>query len=417
MNPAVLLVILIVVGGLLAVFFIYGLPWIQDQLNPPVPTTSPPPPTTTPAAAAASTSTTGDTPVGLVAGTIPTGSSTGSSSNAPITTSPGGGYPMGNGTLTVGATCSYDMTNKTFFPKKDDNAIIYIVDDNQNCVINTCQHSYKIDTYGMKCIPKTADELQNEIGSSGGAVDCSDAFHAAPLKTCLGGGEAGIGWEWDESAKTYCTNKVGKYEVTVENPDFLDKYALDPLNRYYKTTIKSGGIGTVGIKGLWPSYYENADLNFTVTAFDKDNAQLAGPILIPVQKGSETKACSDVGTNVLQAGKWNDLMNLINVNMINRGGGGESGWAINSGGLNSKSIHDNGRRELYNSSEGDYVPYKGNLVFYCNAPLAGYQDYNDDNTWDEMIKNKAAANDYQYHISHQCLSADAKAENDFGPGW
>jgi hypothetical protein len=152
--------------------------------------------------------------------------------------------------------------------------------------------------------------------------------------------------------------------------------------------------------------------------------------------------CEQVGVFcALPVPAWNENKNLIGVHLSVTGGnwggyqiyrktdpGGSpwywSGYNLASGALSGflkwGAVGPIGAAFMPNWPSGELVivPKDCSIVVVCDGHIAGFQSWNNDATWDKMIKDGAAQKQYTYSILFTCWSGNAKSgDNNFYAGW
>jgi len=71
----------------------------------------------------------------------------------------------------------------------------------------------------------------------------------------------------------------------------------------------------------------------------------------------------------------------------------------------------------WGSGELVIVPKDCGIVTVCDGHIAGFQSWNNDATWDFMIKGGAANKQYTYTIELSCWGGNAKSGDPYYAGW
>jgi hypothetical protein len=282
---------------------------------------------------------------------------------------------------------------------------------------------------------------------SAAACQQSGALFIDDKLTCNDGGSmAGITWKWAVDNQSYaCQQNCGGYIVTVVSAT-LPEHVL-------KWTITSPPQSGAGIKGMPPPWYKGA-LTFTVMPVDKKGKNL---LQVPVSKNvnimQDQARCEQVGVFcVLPVPAWNENKNLIGVHVEVKDGnfGGyvvywkkdfvyDAGTNMASEALSgflkfgalallivpglqavaiAATVAMNEAAPNWGAGELVIVPKGGGITIICDGHIAGFQSWNDDNTWDFMMKGGAANKQYTYTIKFTCWAGDAKSgNNEFYAGW
>ena len=265
--------------------------------------------------------------------------------------------------------------------------------------------------------------------------------------TCNDGGtRAGITWKWAVDNQSHaCQQNCGGYIVTVVSAT-LPEHVL-------KWTMTSPTQSGAGIAGMPPPWYKGA-LTFTVMPVDKKGKNL---LQVPVSKNvnimQDQARCEQVGVFcVLPVPAWNENKNLIGVHVkVKEGnwGGYVVYWKkdfVYDAGTNmapkalsgflkfgalalaitgvgaiaavAVTVAMNTAAPKWTDGELVIVPKGGGITIICDGHTAGFQSWNDDATWDKMIKDGAAQKQYTYSILFKCWGGNAKSGgNDFYAGW
>jgi hypothetical protein len=257
---------------------------------------------------------------------------------------------------------------------------------------------------------------------------------------------AGITWKWAVDNQSYaCQQNCGGYIVTVVSAALPD--------HVLKWTMTSPPQSGAGIKGMPPPWYKGA-ITFTVMPVDKKGKNL---LQVPVSKNvnimQDQARCEQVGVFcVLPVPAWNENKNLIGVHVENTAGnfGGyvvyhkKSNFVYDAGtNMASKELSGflkfgalalaatvflapvaiavtvamNEAGPKWGAGELVIVPKDGGITIICDGHIAGFQSWNDDATWDFMMKGGAANKQYTYSIKYTCWGGNAKSGDPYYAGW
>jgi len=287
---------------------------------------------------------------------------------------------------------------------------------------------------------------------SAAACQQSGALFIDDKLTCNDGGtRAGITWKWAVDNQSYaCQQNCGGYIVTVVSatlPDVVLKWTMT-------TATQSGA----GIAGMPPPWYKGA-LTFTVMPVDKNGRNL---LQVPVSKNvnimQDQARCEQVGVFcVLPVPAWNENKNLIGVYVkVKEGNWGGyqvykkddrpgapwydagtnmapkalSGFlkfgaialmiipGVGQAAALAITVAMNTAAPSWPDGELVIVPKDCGIVVVCDGHTAGFQSWNNDATWDFMMKGGAASKQYTYTIKFTCWAGNAKSGgNEFYAGW
>jgi hypothetical protein len=307
----------------------------------------------------------------------------------------------------------------TASPSPDPHSLSFQTDSGGNCtLISKCTGNYTVSADGKSCVPPPP-------------VDCSQAFQQSPADVCLNHTEAGFKWSIVPSMKT-CMDQVDYYIANVYSSKQTDAIYQIKLDKSFSG--RPGALNSVGIKNLWGRWYDNQNMNFALTPYDKNGKQMADPIQVPANWGDNNASCSSKGITTYEPKYWNDNKNLIKVTMRNTGALGisassMSGWTTSdaeiypyprsapgeTGFFNGDKI-DSEKHILeyvdpflaFGSTAGTYVPKGGTIIPRCAFPLAGIQNWDAKPSFSYMMEKGAASNNYTFTVENSCVGSGAQ---------
>ncbi|NCW90290.1 MAG: hypothetical protein EBV73_07095 [Rhodocyclales bacterium] len=251
------------------------------------------------------------------------------------------------------------------------------------------------------------------------ATNCQGSLFADATLGCTdGGNEAGMTWKWATDAQSYaCSKAVKKYEVTA--------YSSKLPSIKLKQIIKEPNQTSAGIKGMPPTWYDG-QITFEMMPKDNKGKNLfTRPEKINVTLAHDNASCKSSGVATKDpVPYWNENKNLISVHLHSKYGGNKMGYKIwSNDGSGDSTLYDSGTETIWGagSPKDTYavVPKNGGVVMQCDGHLAGWQSWNDDNSWDYMLKGGAAKAGYKWYVASTCASGNAKngGDNEFRAGW